>query len=166
MPQVPMIRLYHFPLSPFCRKVRLTLAEKRLEVELVEERYWEQDPEFLRRNPAGKVPVLKMDTKLMTESQAICEYLEETVPNPALMPRDAETRHEVRPIQRSTRRHRGKIAAGSVFFVCGFFSAMGNHRPQSGALVKWAPARNATGGRVTPSPFLCAQTSQRLAKGG
>ena len=91
-----MIRLYHFPLSPFCRKVRLTLAEKRLEVELVEERYWEQDPEFLRRNPAGKVPVLKMDTKLMTESQAICEYLEETVPNPALMPRDAETRHEVR----------------------------------------------------------------------
>ena len=84
-----MIRLYHFPLSPFCRKVRLTLAEKRLEVELVEERYWEQDPEFLRRNPAGKVPVLKMDTKLMTESQAICEYLEETVPNPALMPRDA-----------------------------------------------------------------------------
>ena len=91
-----MIRLYHFPLSPFCRKVRLTLAEKRLEVELVEERYWEQDPEFLRRNPAGKVPVLKMDAKLMTESQAICEYLEETVPNPALMPRDAETRHEVR----------------------------------------------------------------------
>jgi len=91
-----MIRLYHFPLSPFCRKVRLTLAEKRLEVELVEERYWEPDPEFLRRNPAGKVPVLKMDAKLMTESQAICEYLEETVPNPALMPRDAETRHEVR----------------------------------------------------------------------
>jgi len=96
LPQVPMIRLYHFPLSPFCRKVRLTLAEKRLEVELVEERYWEPDPEFLRRNPAGKVPVLKMDAKLMTESQAICEYLEETVPNPALMPRDAETRHEVR----------------------------------------------------------------------
>ena len=88
--------LYHVPLSPFCRKVRLSLAEKKIEVQLVEERYWEQDPEFLRRNPAGKVPVLKMDTKLMTESQAICEYLEETVPNPALIPRDAEPRHEVR----------------------------------------------------------------------
>lgn len=48
------------PLSPFCRKVRLTLAEKRIEVELVEERYWEQQPEFLRRNPAGKVPVLRV----------------------------------------------------------------------------------------------------------
>lgn len=91
-----MIRLYHFPLSPYCRKVRLTLAEKKIEVELVEERYWEQNPEFLRRNPAGKVPILKIDTKMLSESQAICEYLEETNPNPALMPRDADTRYEVR----------------------------------------------------------------------
>ena len=91
-----MIRLYHCPLSPYCRKVRLTLAEKKIEVELVEERYWEQNPEFLRRNPAGKVPILKIDTKMLSESQAICEYLEETNPNPALMPRDADTRYEVR----------------------------------------------------------------------
>jgi len=83
-----MIRLYHFPLSPFCRKVRLTLAEKKLEVELVEERYWEPSPDFLRRNPAGKVPILRMDQKVMSESQAICEYLDEAIPTPALMPRD------------------------------------------------------------------------------
>ena len=50
-----MNRLYHYPLSPFSRKVRLSLAEKKIEVELVEERYWEQDADFLRRNPAGKV---------------------------------------------------------------------------------------------------------------
>ncbi|WP_343080328.1 glutathione S-transferase family protein [Ostreiculturibacter nitratireducens] len=91
-----MTRLYHVPLSPFCRKVRLTLAEKKVEVELVEERYWEQSPEFLRRNPAGKVPVLKIDGRVLTESQAICEYLDETVPNPPLMPRSPEARHEVR----------------------------------------------------------------------
>jgi glutathione S-transferase len=91
-----MIRLYHFALSPFCRKVRLTLAEKKLEVELVEERYWEPTPEFLRRNPAGKVPVLKMDGRVMSESQAICEYLDEAYPQPPLMPRDAEGRYEVR----------------------------------------------------------------------
>jgi glutathione S-transferase len=76
-----MFRLYHVPLSPFCRKVRLSLAEKRIEVELVEERYWEQDPEFLRRNPAGKVPVLRAAGRTMSESQAICEWLEETTPN-------------------------------------------------------------------------------------
>ena len=90
-----MIRLYHFPLSPYCRKVRLTLAEKRLEVELVEERYWEQSQDFLKRNPAGKVPVLKIDGKTLSESQAICEYLDETVPTPPLMPRDPDLRYEV-----------------------------------------------------------------------
>lgn len=91
-------RLYHMPLSPFCRKVRLTLAEKRIEVELVEERYWEQSPDFIRRNPAGKVPVLRFGNRTMSESQAICEYLDETVPNPPLMPRDPEARYEVRRI--------------------------------------------------------------------
>ena len=63
-----MNRLFHVPLSPFCRKVRLSLAEKKVEVELVEERYWEQSPEFMRRNPAGKVPVLKTEGKTLTES--------------------------------------------------------------------------------------------------
>ena len=91
-----MNRLYHFPLSPFCRKVRLVLAEKRIEVELVEEKYWEPTTEFLRRNPAGKVPVLKIDGIVLSDSQAICEYLEETNPEPALMPRDPAQRAEVR----------------------------------------------------------------------
>ncbi|MBO9395443.1 glutathione S-transferase family protein [Shimia sp. R9_1] len=91
-----MNRLFHVPLSPFCRKVRLCMGEKRLEVELVEERYWEQDPDFLRRNPAAKVPVLKMDGKMMAESGAICEYLEEKYPETALMPKDADGRYEVR----------------------------------------------------------------------
>jgi glutathione S-transferase len=43
-----MIRLYHFALSPFCRKVRLVLAEKKIDVELVDEKYWEPSTEFLR----------------------------------------------------------------------------------------------------------------------
>lgn len=90
--------LYHFPLSPFSRKVRLCLGEKKVEVKLVEERYWEQDPEFRRRNPAGKVPVLKMGNKMLTESMAICEYLEDTFPDPALMPRTADGKYEVRRI--------------------------------------------------------------------
>ena len=88
--------LYHFPLSPFSRKVRLCLGEKKVEVKLVEERYWEQDPEFRRRNPAGKVPVLKMGNKMLTESMAICEYLEETRPEQSLLPKDPQQRLEVR----------------------------------------------------------------------
>ena len=89
-------RLYHTPLSPFSRKVRLVLAEKKIEVELVEERYWENNSELLRRNPAGMIPVLRHDGRLLSESQAICEYLDETVPQPALMPKSPAERHEVR----------------------------------------------------------------------
>lgn len=91
-----MLRLYHSPLSPFCRKVRLCLAEKRVEVELVEEKYWEKSAEFLRRNPAGKVPVLRIEGKTLTESTAICEYLEDIYPEPALFPKDADEKYETR----------------------------------------------------------------------
>ena len=59
-----MFRLYHVPLSPFCRKVRLSRAEKKIEVELIEERYWDKSADFLRRNPAGKLPVLKIDDEI------------------------------------------------------------------------------------------------------
>jgi glutathione S-transferase len=93
-----MTRLYHHPLSPFSRKVRLVLAEKRIEVELVEERYWERDPDFLRRNPLGQVPVLRLGAHVMADSGAICEYLEEAVPQPPLLPQGAEARYEVRRI--------------------------------------------------------------------
>ncbi|MBQ0804868.1 MULTISPECIES: glutathione S-transferase family protein [unclassified Sulfitobacter] len=91
-----MARLFHVPLSPFCRKVRLSLAEKKIEVERVDERYWEQDPDFMRKNPAGKVPVLQLDGIIMSESAAICEYIEETRPEPSLMPSDPVQRLEVR----------------------------------------------------------------------
>ena len=91
-----MNTLYHYPLSPFCRKVRLCLAEKRIEVGLVEERYWEKDPDFLRRNPAGQIPVLKMDGRAMSDSTAICEYIEEVHPTPALLPDTPAARYEAR----------------------------------------------------------------------
>lgn len=91
-----MNTLYHYPLSPFSRKVRLCLAEKKIEVGLVEERYWEQDTDFLRRNPAGKVPVLKMGSRTMSDSTAICEYLDESHPTPPLFPKNAEYRFEAR----------------------------------------------------------------------
>ena len=47
------------------------------------------------KNPA-KVPVLKVENRVFSESQAICEWLEETVPQPPLMPRDPDQRYEVR----------------------------------------------------------------------
>jgi glutathione S-transferase len=88
--------LYHAPLSPFCRKVRLSLAEKKIEIQLVEEHYWEKGPDFLLRNPAGKVPILKINGKTLSESSAICEYLEQRYPEPALLPKNVDAQFEVR----------------------------------------------------------------------
>ena len=91
-----MAILYHFPLSPFCRKVRLVLAEKKIEVELIEERYWEKSAGFLRRNPAGKIPILIITNNTFIESTPICEYLEEAYQETALLPKDMQARYEAR----------------------------------------------------------------------
>lgn len=74
----------------------MVLAEKKIETELLEERYWEDRPDLKRLNPNGKVPILRTDGHVFCESNAICEYIEERHPTPPLMPKDAEDRAEVR----------------------------------------------------------------------
>lgn len=89
--------LYHLPLSPFARKVRLVLAEKRLPFELLAEKVWERRPEFLELNPAGTVPVLVEENGLaVADSYAICEYLDEAYPDAPLLGRTLAERAEVR----------------------------------------------------------------------
>ena len=91
-----MFRFFHAPLSPFCRKVRLVLSEKKLEFELIEEKYWEKREDFLALNPFGQVPVLQNSEITLAESSAICEYLNEKFPDPELLPINIEDRAEVR----------------------------------------------------------------------
>lgn len=90
------LRLYHYPLSPFCRKLRLVLAEKKIEVSLIEEKFWERRPEFLMLNPAGKVPVLRGSGLILSDSQATSEYLEAIHPEPPLIPEDPQVQYEMR----------------------------------------------------------------------
>ena len=59
-----MRTLYHLPLSPFSRKVRLVLAEKRLPFDLRSEKVWERRADYLELNPAGTVPTLVAYTGL------------------------------------------------------------------------------------------------------
>ncbi len=92
--------LYHFPLDPASRQVRLALAEKKLAFTEIVERYWEGRPEFLALNPSGLTPVLVEegpDQRLVIcECRAILEHLEEAVPDPALLSRDPGNRAEAR----------------------------------------------------------------------
>ena len=76
-----MRTLYHLWLDPFSRKVRVTIAEKGLEVLLTIESVWEKREKFLELNPAAEVPVLvEEDNTVLSDSDAICEYLEAKYP--------------------------------------------------------------------------------------
>ena len=89
--------LYHLPLSPYARKVRMVLAEKRLPFELRVEKVWQRRPEYLELNPAGSVPTLVEDNGLVIpDSGAITEYLDEAYPDTALIGRTIGERVETR----------------------------------------------------------------------
>ncbi len=89
--------LYHHPVCPYSRKIRLLLAEKRLGFELRVEKPWERRAEYLELNPAGTVPTLIEDNGLVIpDSVVIAEYLEEAYPDTSLMGRTLAERVEVR----------------------------------------------------------------------
>ncbi|MEX0839849.1 MAG: glutathione S-transferase family protein [Parvibaculum sp.] len=112
-----MRQLYHLPISPACRKVRLVLAEKNLPFELVEERDWERRHEFLALNPAGEVPVMIEDEgEPLCGATAITEYLEETTPELPLIPGSAHDRAEIRRlVDWFDRKFAGEVSDGLIF---------------------------------------------------
>lgn len=94
-----MITLYQFGNSVCCQKVRMTLCEKRLDWESVEVdlfRSEQYDPDYLKLNPKGVVPTLVHDGQPLIESTLICEYLDETFPEPPLSPADPLLRSRMR----------------------------------------------------------------------
>jgi glutathione S-transferase len=96
-----MLTLFHHPLSPLSRYVRLILSEYGLETRLVEERFWERREEFLLLNPAGEIPVLMADGQPpVPGATIIAEYIEETLPpseaTDRLLPGKPAQRVEVR----------------------------------------------------------------------
>ena len=89
--------LYHLPLSPYARKVRLVLSEKRLPFELRVEKPWERRAEYLALNPSGTVPTLVEENGLaIPDSNVICEYLDEAYPDTPMLGHTLGERVEVR----------------------------------------------------------------------
>ncbi|MDP6567623.1 MAG: glutathione S-transferase family protein [Alphaproteobacteria bacterium] len=90
------MKLYDFSLAPNPRRVRIFLAEKGIEIPMVQvnTREAEQFSDWFQKiNPRGTIPVLELDDgTLISESVAICRYFEETQPEPPLMGRDATDR--------------------------------------------------------------------------
>lgn len=77
---------------PYAQRTRMALIEKGLDFALTEVDLDNKPEWFVRLSPYGKVPVLRHGEKVVWESSVINEYLEETFPEPPLMPRDAYRR--------------------------------------------------------------------------
>jgi glutathione S-transferase len=91
------VRLWTWELSPFAGKVRVALAEKGVELELAEVHPVRRPPRLRELNPANRVPVLELDDgRGLRESSVICEWVEETWPEPPLWPADPADRAEAR----------------------------------------------------------------------
>ena len=94
-----MLKLYHNDMSTCSQKVRFLLAEKGVEWEGVEldlRRGDQLQPEFLKFNPKGLVPVLDHDGHIVTESNIILEYLNDVYTDPQLLPADPAGRAKTR----------------------------------------------------------------------
>lgn len=74
-----MYTLYHHVLCPFSRKIRVLLASKEIEFELIKENFWERRKEFIAINPMVTVPVLfdNHNRSIICGSSVIAEYIEE-----------------------------------------------------------------------------------------
>ena len=87
-----MITLYDAPRCPYCARVRIVLAEKRIEFETIEVDLDDRPAWIYEKNSTGRVPVVEEDGWTLPESAVIMEYLEERYPEPALLAADPADR--------------------------------------------------------------------------
>jgi glutathione S-transferase len=99
------MKLWSGKLSPFSAKVRIALAEKKLDCEILDipwsrKTLWGPKPAaFLAVSPHGKVPVLIDGDVVVYDSTVICEYLEDRYPKPSLYPEGAAGRARCRQLE-------------------------------------------------------------------
>jgi glutathione S-transferase len=83
--------------SPFARKVRIVLAEKKIEYDFVIDSPWLEDSTVPNINPLGKIPVLMLDDETpLFDSRVIVEYIDNVTPNNKLYPVPNRERTEVK----------------------------------------------------------------------
>lgn len=97
-----MIKLYDHPLSPYSQKVKIALIEKGIEFEAQLPTgigSGQAEGEFVEANPRAEVPTLIHDHVQVFDSTIILEYIEDTWPEPSLLPGSAAGRAHVRMLE-------------------------------------------------------------------
>lgn len=95
------MKLYNYSRSSASFRVRIAANLKGLSYDYVSVNLMKGEsrtPSYEALNPLGKVPALEDNGRVLTQSLAICEYLEETHPNPPILPRDPAGRARVRAL--------------------------------------------------------------------
>lgn len=83
--------------SPYVRKVRIVMAEKKIDYQLIEEDVWSAHTSIALSNPLGKVPCLVLDdSDAVFDSRVIVEYVDTLTPVAKLIPANGRERVEVR----------------------------------------------------------------------
>jgi glutathione S-transferase len=91
------MKLIAAPVSPYSRKVRIVLAEKRIEYDLIVDSPLDPATRVAQFNPLGKVPVLVLDDETtLFDSRVIVEYLDNASPVGRLIPDDHRQRIQTR----------------------------------------------------------------------
>ncbi|MBQ9731586.1 MAG: glutathione S-transferase family protein [Alphaproteobacteria bacterium] len=91
-----MVLLVHHPISPFARKIRLQMSEKKMLFVLREEEPWRLSEDVYKLNPSGELPIFLNDGKVISGNYAISEYLEEIKTDVPLLYGNAEDKAEIR----------------------------------------------------------------------
>ena len=83
--------------SPYVRKVRIVMAEKKLDYQFISEDVWSADTQIQQSNPLGKVPCLVMEGgEAVFDSRVIVEYLDTLSPVGKMLPPPGRERAEVK----------------------------------------------------------------------
>lgn len=91
-----MVLLIHHAVSPFSRKARMAMSEKKMLFVLKEEEPWNLSADVYKLNPAGELPIFLSDGNVIAGNYAITEYLEEFNKDVKLLPDDIKARAETR----------------------------------------------------------------------
>ncbi|MDG0991868.1 MAG: glutathione S-transferase family protein, partial [Luminiphilus sp.] len=95
-----MLKLYGFAVSNYFNMVRMTLAAKGLEYEVVKT-FPSQSPDWTSMSPMGKVPCLETEHGFIAETQVIIEYLDEQYPDKPVLPEGSYAKARARQLMHS-----------------------------------------------------------------
>lgn len=111
-----MIKIHGVDLSPFVRKVLLTLEYKNVEYQLVPAYPGDSSPGFAAISPLRKIPVLEHDGFTVPDSSVICRYLDDVFGDPSIYPEDPRERASACWLEEFADTRLMECCAGGIFF--------------------------------------------------